>query len=259
MRYGVLADIHGNMRALRVALETLEREGVDRYLVAGDVVGYGPEPNECVEAVASLDCVCVAGNHDLIAIGRLSDERCESLAQHSLRWTRRVLSEEARKVLGGLPLQATTDDGVVIAHGSLHDPQEYTTRPAQASDQLTRMTEELRGSRILVLGHTHRPWAFARRSGSLSTRGELVLPDEAVHLNPGSVGQSRELRVRARCLLLELDENSATFFAPAYDVAGCRAALRHHGLSPRSHHIRPSVLGIGRRTLRRMANALTSR
>ena len=88
MRYGVLADIHGNLHALRAALGALGREGVDRYLIAGDLVGYGPNPNECVELVAGLDAVCVAGNHDLIALDRLSDERCPELARQSLRWTR---------------------------------------------------------------------------------------------------------------------------------------------------------------------------
>ena len=68
MRYGVLADIHGNLHALEAALPVLERAGVDRYICAGDLVGYGPFPNECVEAISNLGAVCVAGNHDLMAL-----------------------------------------------------------------------------------------------------------------------------------------------------------------------------------------------
>src|SRR2546427_11361968 len=133
MRYGVLADIHGNLYALRAGLEELRRRGVDRWLVAGDLVGYGPNPNECVELVAGLDAICVAGNHDLIALGRLSDERCIPLAQTSLRWTRGVLGNDARAFLAGLPERASVPGGVTLAHGSLDNPQDYTVTPRQAS------------------------------------------------------------------------------------------------------------------------------
>lgn len=253
MRYGVLADIHANLPALRVALSTLERHGVDRYIVAGDLVGYGPSPNECVELVAGLDGLCVLGNHDLIALERLSAERCIALARDSLHWTRRVLGADARAFLAALPERAATADGVVVAHGSLDDPQEYTTRARQAGEQLARAAGELPGARVLILGHTHRPWAYARGTGSLSTRATLALPGEEVHLNPGAVGQSRELRARARCLLLDLDDDSATFFAPAYDVGACRAALRRSGLPARSCHLRPSLPALGRRAIRALA------
>ncbi len=252
MRYGILSDIHGNLEALRVAVQTLERAQVDRYLVAGDLVGYGPEPNECVEVVAGLDAICIAGNHDLIAIERMSPDRCVPIARESLRWTRDTLSADAEAFLAALPLRAATSDGVVIAHGSLDDPQEYTTRPAQARAQLARMTRELPGSRVLVLGHTHWPWAFGRQSGARPIRGRLALPDEAVLLNPGAVGQSRELRCRARCLLVDLADGSATFWALRYDVAACLMALRREGLSPRSHHFRPSLSALTRRGIRRM-------
>ncbi len=256
MRYGVLADIHANLHALRVALSTLEREGVDRYIVAGDLVGYGPAPNECVELVAGLDCICVAGNHDLIALQRLSGERCIALARDSLSWTRRVLGADARAFLASLPQRAATADGVVVAHGSLSDPQEYVARTRQADAQLAQAAAELPGTRVLILGHTHRPWAYARATGSLPTRATVALPDEEVHLNPGAVGQSRELRARARCLLLDLSAASATFFAAAYDVSACRAALRGNGLPERSCHLRPSLPAMGRRAIRRAARAV---
>jgi predicted phosphodiesterase len=258
VRYGVLADIHGNLRALQMAVQTLDSAGVDRYIVAGDLVGYGPEPNECVELVAGLDAICIAGNHDLIAIGRMSADRCIVLAQHSLSWTSSVLTNRSRMFLGALPLQARTDDGVVVAHGSLDDPEEYTTRPATARDQLARISAEISGARVLILGHTHRPWAFGR-SGTLSTRADVGLPEDAIHLNPGSVGQSRELRARARCLLLRLDEGKATFLALRYDMAGCQAALRDLGLPSRSCHLRPSLPAAGARATRLMVRRLSSR
>jgi len=251
VRYGILADVHGNLHALRAVLSELERVGVDRILFAGDLVGYGPQPNECVELVAGLDAVCVAGNHDLIVLGALSEERCIPLARDSLRWTRTVLAPAAREFLARLPLQARATGGVVVAHGSLDDPQEYTTRPQQADRQLAALPAE---ARLLVVGHTHLPWAYGARSGSLSPRGVIPLGDDpALLLNPGAVGQSRELRSWARCAVLDLDRRTARFLALPYEIGRCRADLRRAGLSPRGCHLRPSVLGTGRRALRRLA------
>jgi predicted phosphodiesterase len=263
MRYGVLADVHGNLQALRAALDALGREGVDRYLIPGDLVGYGPNPNECVELVAGLDAVCVAGNHDLIALDRLSDERCPEIARRSLRWTRTVLADEARAFLASLPLRATAPGRIVIAHGSLDDPQEYTRKPEQAVSQLTSLSQEGQDGHILLLGHTHRPWAFALSSGSMRTRTPVSVQDgDPVLLNPGAVGQSRswELRARARFMRLDLGSGRATFFAIPYELDQCREALKRVGLSPRSCHIRPSPLGKARRALRgatRSVGALT--
>src|SRR6059036_2321500 len=112
MRYAVLSDIHGNLAELEAALAYFRRVGVDGYLCAGDLVGYGPEPNECVTAVASLDAVCVAGNHDLIALGELSKERCIPLARRSLEWTRKALRGDVREYLAGLPRRARAEGGV---------------------------------------------------------------------------------------------------------------------------------------------------
>ena len=263
MRYGVLADIHGNLYALRAALDELRRRGVDGWLVAGDLVGYGPHPNECVELVAGLGAVCVAGNHDLIALGRLSDERCIPLARESLRWTRGVLGDDARTFLARLPPRASVPGGVALAHGSLDSSQEYTVTPPQASAQLARLDAD--GAHVLVIGHTHRPWAFTDARGTLlggrplggrgawalRARGMVPLPArEPILLNPGAVGQSREIRARARAVVLDLEHRHACFLAVRYDVAACRGALRRAGLSPRSYHLPPSPVGLARQTLR---------
>jgi predicted phosphodiesterase len=249
VRYGVLADIHGNLTALRAAVEVLRRRGVERWLVAGDVVGYGAEPNECIAAVTELEAAAVKGNHDLIALGELSDDRCIAIARESLRWTRDALSSESRAWLEGLPMKLQAPGGIVIAHGSLSDPQEYTLTRAQALSQLLEV--EAAGGRTLVLGHTHRPWAFSRSTGPRARRRPLRLPaGEPTLLNPGAVGQSRQLLVRARALLLDTDAGVAEFLAVPYDVGAARAALRRAGLSESGVHLRPSLPGMVRRGLR---------
>ena len=105
-RLGVVSDIHANLHALDAALEFLATQELDGYLCAGDLVGYGPLPNECINRMLDLPVACVAGNHDLIALGRLGDDRCIPLARDSLRWTRSVLDDDARARLEALPLSA---------------------------------------------------------------------------------------------------------------------------------------------------------
>ena len=252
-RYGVIGDVHANLAALSVALAALERAGVDRILVTGDLVGYGPQPNECIERIASLDALCVAGNHDLIVLGELSDARCIPLARDSLRWTKRVLTEDSRSFLKALPQRVATKDGVVIAHGSLGDPEEYVTTSQQAARELGRLAEESPGARCLLLGHTHRPAAFDADGRRLAPRlGGTVALARSVLLNPGAVGQSREFRARVRVLILDLERSEAHFAALPYDVAACRRLLRRCGLSPRGCHLRPSPVRAGVRRLRRL-------
>ena len=177
MRYGVIADIHGNAQALEAVTAELDRIGVDRYLCAGDLVGYGAQPNECVEMVARLEPICVAGNHDLMALGELSEEGCVRLARRTMRWTREVLSEDARAYLASLPRRAEAAGGVVIAHGSLDDPEQYVFRVDQATAQLGRLAREHPGAQVLIVGHTHLAFASDGRSTPLepAAAGELAL------------------------------------------------------------------------------------
>ena len=253
MRYGLLADVHGNLPALEEVLKQLAAASVDRYIVAGDLVGYGPNPNECVESVASLDPVCVAGNHDLMALGLLSDERCIPLGRAAMRWTRSVLGSDARAYLEALPRAAHVREGVVVAHGTLDDPERYTTNAKEALDQLAQLDRDYPGSRILVLGHTHRALVVdsESRTERQRSRQPLLLSGTARYVvNPGGVGQAREFRCRARFGLLDLEAGTLELEAIRYDVEACRRELLRVGLSPRSCHLRPSAAGAARRALR---------
>jgi predicted phosphodiesterase len=256
MRYGVLADIHGNLHALDAVLRELDSLDVDGYLVAGDIVGYGPQPNECVAVVAGLAATCVAGNHDLIALGRLSDDRCGRLARSSLRWTRSRLDDAARTFLAELPLHAEAPGGVVIAHGALDEPQTYVTDAARAAHELRRLAREHPAAGILVLGHTHA--ALAWNGDGLAVRAAQhdrleLRSSERWLLNPGAVGQSRERSPDARFMVLDLERGEASFRSTSYDVEGCRAALRREGLPIQSCHRRPGRAAGVRRRLRRLA------
>src|SRR5436190_9563020 len=176
MRWGVISDVHANVHALEAVLEALAREDVDRIVCAGDIVGYGPRPNECVARIASLDppAVVVAGNHDLMAVGRLPTLDLGPLPRQTLEWTWNVLDTDARRYLEALPATIVTDDGLVAAHGSLDDPAEYVLDAAAARDQLTRLGDRHPDAHVLVLGHTHLPVAYTK-DGELPAEGEIAL------------------------------------------------------------------------------------
>ncbi len=241
-RYGLLADVHGNLHALEAALALLADEEVDGYLCAGDLVGYGAFPNECVERVVALPGLCVLGNHDLMALGELGEEDCAPVAQESLRWTRDVLDQTARELLARLPRHAVTPDGVLVTHGSVADPRRYVRTPTEAVGQLSAAQQAGFAVDVVVLGHTHRALAVDDAGTPLlaDAVGRVELrPERRYLLNPGAVGQSRERRVHARVAILDLAQRHATFHAMDYDVPAAVRALRRHGRPPGSHHLRP--------------------
>jgi predicted phosphodiesterase len=236
-------------------LSALASERVDAYLCAGDLVGYGPHPNECVEAVMELGAACVAGNHDLIATGRLVHEGIGDLARRTLEWTAGVLDPSVRDHLAQLPLELVSHD-VRLTHGALGDPRLKIRTGAQAAGQLEAMAAQHPAQRILVLGHTHVPFAYAERRGPLPAgrSATLLVPASERHLlNPGGTGQSRERRVLAHGIVLDLDERRATFLAVPYDFAACDRDLRRAGLPQRTYHLKPTPL---HRRARRYARRL---
>lgn len=255
MRYAVLADIHANLQALQATLARARQLGATEFLVAGDLVGYGPQPNECVEVLAGLSATSVAGNHDLIALGRLTDRHCVRLARESLKWTRDALSASTRHFLGSLPSTAEAPGGIVLAHGSLHDPEEYVLRTSQVAQQFAHLERDHHGAGFLVLGHTHLPaaWTWGETVRSAAPSGTLALSAAPWLLNPGAVGQSRERTAHARFLLLDVDQRLATFYTVGYDLDRCREELRRVGLPVHSYHLRPRRRDPWLRPVRRWA------
>lgn len=241
-RTGLISDVHGNLPALRAVVERLRGAGATRWVCAGDLVGYGAAPDECVEEVCALPgIVAVAGNHDLFALGRLDWQRHGPAVRLSSGWTAERLGAAARSALAGLPLRATAPPGVEVAHGSLEDPEEYVRDRAAARRQLGQLAAEGSPARTLVLGHTHRPLLVAHA-------GRTVV-------NPGAVGQSRERRLHARGALLDDDTGSVEHVTVGYDVGAARAAQRRAGLPEEFLHLPPEQLprlrGVARRVLRR--------
>ena len=253
MRIGLLSDVHANLAALQAVLRSLEDRGAERLLVAGDLVGYGAQPNECVELLAEAGAHCVAGNHDMFVLDRLPPTRFPPLARRSAELTRSLISADVRTFLESLPVRLQVDQ-VLMTHGSLDSPEEYVNDKTRAAELLGRMPTEAPASDTLVLGHTHRQWCVVADQGALRARGRLALPGTARLLNPGSVGQSRqrERRPRARCALYDSSTPSVEFLSLDYDVESNRRALRELHLPDRCMHAPPRVRGRVLRMARRI-------
>lgn len=261
MRLGILSDVHANLPALDAVLTTLERLRVDRYVCLGDIVGYGPFPEECLTKVRDLSSDVVAGNHELMVLDNGAWPSIPVTGQETVAWTRSALEASSLRYLSTLPLIARPAPGVLATHGSLLGPEDYVWSAEHARRQLERLEVEHPETTILLVGHTHRAMAYARQRGVQlhGGRGTVTLKRaEPMLLNPGALGQSRQWSARARALILDLDRDRAEFHAVTYDRSIVRSALTRRGLPARAHHRRPGVLDAagdslreGRRSLRR--------
>jgi predicted phosphodiesterase len=248
MRWGVAGDIHGNLHALRTVLDALRAAGADRIVCTGDVVGYGPRPDECVELLVEAEALVVAGNHDLMAIGELPTAELGGLVRRTLEWTRTTITADTRAWLAGLPLELTTGDGILVTHGALGDPTRYVRDDPTALAQLVELAERHPAARGMLIGHTHHPRAYSA-------------PDGRWLLNAGSVGQAREAAPVARGLVFEGDAGpaSADFLALGYDVSATRRELRAAGLPTHACHVAPGRLARMRRRVASLATGDAAR
>ena len=217
MRLLVLGDIHSNLTALERVLE--DAEGWDLALCLGDVVGYGPDPGECVSRVRRMEMRCVAGNHDAAVV---SGETWgfNPYAAAAVHINRRLLGPEAIRWLRGLPGHLNLElerVGVALYHGSPRDPLNEYIFPQEAYAWAGRLLE-MAGADLLLLGHTHVPYLVEVEGGCLA--------------NPGSVGQPRDGDPRASYMLIDLEggEVSISHRRVEYDIDEVAERMRRIGL-----------------------------
>ena len=211
MRVAVISDIHANLHALEAVLAAVDAESPDAIWCLGDLVGYGPQPNACCSVVRERARVCLAGNHDLAALGTIDIGDFSPDAATSARWTRGELTEDARTFLGALEPTGSSD-GVALFHGSPRDPVwDYVLTEEAAAASFAATT-----SAVVLVGHSHVAMAIAlddgRLSGGLAPGGtELDLRGRRWLLNPGSVGRPRDGYPRAAFLMIGLSRQWAAF------------------------------------------------
>ncbi|MFW6103378.1 MAG: metallophosphoesterase family protein, partial [Chloroflexota bacterium] len=188
-RYLIVADIHSNLVAFDAVLKDADvTGGFDRMWVLGDIVGYGPEPAECIARVIAYPHVCIAGNHDLAVSGAIDLAAFNAEAARACLWTRCRLGVQAMGFLRKLPTEAV-EPPFLLVHGSPRDPLwEYLTSAGQAA----RALNLVRVSTHCMVGHTHQPAVYRLNNEEkrVSTQrvhdGMVVhLDNERLLLNPG--------------------------------------------------------------------------
>jgi diadenosine tetraphosphatase ApaH/serine/threonine PP2A family protein phosphatase len=230
LRVAVISDIHANLHALEAVLGAIDADPPDEIWCLGDLVGYGPRPNEVTEEVRRRANVCLVGNHDLGVVGALDIEEFALDAAVAAHWTRTVLLDEHRAFLESLSPEAKLE-GAELYHASPRDPVwEYVI-----SEEIARDALEATVAPIVLVGHSHVALQVglsgSTLSGELAPDGTEVALDEARWLlNPGSVGQPRDGDPRAAWLELDLDHAKARFHREPYDIARTQEELREREL-----------------------------
>ncbi len=230
MRYLVLSDIHSNLPALEAVLAEVDLAHIDEVLCLGDLVGYGPHPNECIARLRELPLHCVAGNHDWAAIGKMDTAEFNSAAREACQWTAKELTAENRAYLQSLP-ETFVQDNYTLVHGSLRAPiWEYVTHPLVAQRSF-----ELLNTQLCFHGHTHVPVIF-REEGThpqayiLPPGQRITLDANRYMINTGSVGQPRDGDPRASCLLFDSREATLEYRRVDYPIEETQKSMKVKGL-----------------------------
>jgi predicted phosphodiesterase len=233
MRALVLSDIHANSTALEAILANEIK--IDQIWCLGDVVGYGPDPNLCVNRLRDLDnLTCILGNHDAAVAGRIALETFNPEARTSIQWTRATLTAENIAWLAALP-ESIVHAGVTLAHGSPRNPiWEYLLDPATAALAFDYFTTEL-----CFVGHTHLPIAFNQNSvgkpahWNIPPTGEAYRPLGKTILNPGSAGQPRDRDPRAAYGIFDQENHLWHPRRVAYNIREVQERIRSQSLPSR--------------------------
>jgi diadenosine tetraphosphatase ApaH/serine/threonine PP2A family protein phosphatase len=225
MRAAVISDVHSNLAALEAVLAAIDEDAPDELWCLGDLVGYGPRPNECTQLVQERAKVCLCGNHDLAVCGTLDLWEFSGDAGTAARWTRTVLTDEALAFLNSLEPAAKVED-VALFHGSARDPVWEYVLSGEAALTTLLLTQEP----LVLVGHSHVALEIRllrdQLDGGLAGDGtELKLEASRCLLNPGSVGQPRDGDPRAAYLLLDLEARTASFRRVEYDIERTQAEI----------------------------------
>jgi predicted phosphodiesterase len=227
MQVAICTDIHGNRHAFEAVIAAAEAAGAEELWCLGDLVGYGAEPDACVQLASEHCSLVLAGNHDLAVVEVLSLDDFSRGAALAAMWTRETISTQTRDFLRGLEPKGE-GYGYGLFHASPRDPiWEYV---------LSGLTAELcfdaTDYRVSFIGHSHVALSFHRPEGepaSGTTRRagtELDLCEGEWLINPGSTGQPRDGDPRAAWLLLDTERQTAIYQRSEYDIAGAQAAIR---------------------------------
>ena len=232
MRYAIIGDIHANLAAFTAVLNDIEhRGGVEKVWCLGDIVGYGPDPHECIELLRQTDHVCVAGNHDWAAIGKIGAYEFNPDAAAACHWTAKQLSSADIEYLESLPL-VIEEDNFTLVHGSPREPiWEYIISISIAKENFAYFK-----SQFCLVGHSHVPLVFNYNdSGACSycqfqPNVGLALGKNRLIINPGGVGQPRDGDPQASYAIYDSEGRMVRLYRIPYDIRSTQDKMVKSGL-----------------------------
>ena len=235
MRYAIIADIHANLAAFIAVLDDIKRRGgVEEVWCLGDIVGYGPDPHQCLELLRQYNHICVAGNHDWAAIGKIDTSDFNPDAAAACHWTAQQLTPGDINYLDTLPLVIQRSDFTLV-HGSPREPiWEYLLSTRSAKENFAYFQ-----SQFCLVGHSHVPLVFEYDQAGACFFSEfpadtmLMLAENRLIINPGGVGQPRDGDPRASYAIYNSEARSITHYRIPYDIGATQSRMVDYRLPRR--------------------------
>ena len=240
-RLAIISDIHGNLHALQAVLTRLAEFDIDQIVCLGDIVGYGPFPERCLDLMVRHCSIIIQGNHDEAVVDPDVADQFNGAAREAIYWTRDTLGPLHLNALNKLPRIACINEHVVCVHNTpLPGPTDYLHDKQVAALAFGGVDRN-----VCLIGHTHVPMVF--EAPTLNPQDQLTAPELVAYLpgdghpielsaerryicNPGSVGQPRDCDPRASFAILDLQKRTFTVHRQAYDIAGAQLATQRAGL-----------------------------
>lgn len=230
MLYGICSDIHSNATAFEAVLQSMQENGVEKRICLGDLVGYGVDPNECVQLAKKYMDVCLIGNHDSVAVKYESSIGFNPYAKQAIDWTQKNLTADSIAYIRSLPYIYEESD-ICFVHASPLSPADwvYVTELEDALDAFEHFS-----GRYCFVGHTHSPVIVASRSMAIpkimDEYAYTIENTERLLVNVGSVGQPRDRDPRACWCLLDTDAKCVRLIRVDYDVFETQERMRRAGM-----------------------------
>ncbi len=239
MRHLLVSDIHSNIEAMDVCLARAEKAGFDSVLCCGDIVGYGPDPNDAVDRIRELTAVTIRGNHDRVSCGQDEPTDFNPYAKAAALWTRAALTPATNDYLQALPVgPLDVGAGAQMVHGAITDEDDYIMGESHALENFL-----LSEFHVTFFGHSHFQIAFScDESGNVAvetveeadeTSATLPLkPEKQYLINPGSVGQPRDGDSRAGFAIWDVDQSRLEFHRMEYPIGVTQKKMQDKNLPP---------------------------
>lgn len=213
----ILSDIHSNYEALQAVLEDMHEYSIDKIYILGDIIGYGPNPNECTKQTMALSASVIKGNHERALTFPSFLDSFNNMAKKSILWTREQLEPENLSYLTRLP-EYLIEKPFSFVHGSIDDPDKYLLKSPDILEDLKKMKN--RGLKIEFFGHTHIRMFFEEDKKPLIPKNDWyqLSTDKIYLINPGSVGQPRDRSPQASYLLFNPENYKMLYRKIPYNI-----------------------------------------